>query len=185
MRRLQRLILVLLIIGALFPAALAQATPIANRDSLKGDICYQIVTDRFFDANTANDNPAKSPGLYDSAKSNWKLYWGGDFAGIQQKMTYLQNMGVTAIWISPPEDNIDKAATYSGTPNAGYHGYWTRDFKVPEEHFGSWAEFDALVAAAHSAGIKVIMDWAPNHTSPANPSDPSFAEKGALYDNGS
>lgn len=183
---MRRFLTVLIALGLLLSATVAQvsATPVANRDSLKGDVCYQVVTDRFFDGNTANNNPAKSPGLYDSARANWKLYWGGDFAGIQQKMSYLQSMGVTSIWISPPVDNIDRAAVYSGVPNAGYHGYWTRDFKATEEHFGSWTDFDNLVTAAHNANIKVIVDWAPNHTSPANPSDATFAEKGALYNNG-
>lgn len=166
------------------PVATHADAPVSNRASLKGDTCYQIVTDRFFDGNTSNNNPAKSPGMYDSTKGNWKLYWGGDFAGIQQKLSYLQGMGVTAIWISPHVDNIDKTAVYGGTPNAGYHGYWARDFMKTEEHFGTLAEFDSLITAAHNAGIKVIMDWAPNHSGPANPSDPNFAEKGALYNNG-
>ena len=99
------------------------AGPVSNRSSLKSDVCYQIITDRFYDGDTGNNNPAQSSGLYDSTKANWKLYWGGDWAGIQQKITYLKNMGVTAIWVSPPVDNINVAATYGGTPNAGYHGY--------------------------------------------------------------
>ncbi|MGZ4652147.1 alpha-amylase family glycosyl hydrolase [Oryzihumus sp.] len=173
----------LLATPALLPTAHADA-PVTNRASLKQDLCYQVVTDRFADGNTSNDDPAKSPGMYDATKTNWKLYWGGDFAGIQQHLQYLKDMGVTAIWMSPHVDNIDKPAVYGGTPNAGYHGYWTRDFKRPEEHFGTLAEFDSLISAAHSMGIKVIMDWAPNHTSPADPANPSFAEGGALYDDG-
>lgn len=171
-------------LGALIPVAAQADAPVTNRASLKADTCYQIVTDRFFDGNTANNNPAKSLNMYDSTKANWKLYWGGDFAGIQQKLSYLQGLGVTAIWISPHVDNIDKTAVYGGVPNAGYHGYWTRDFMKTEEHFGSLTDFDNLITAAHAAGIKVIMDWAPNHTSPANPADATFAEKGALYNNG-
>jgi len=174
----------MLALSILVPAASRAAAPVSNRASLKADTCYQIATDRFFDGNTSNNNPSKSPGLYDSTRTNWKLYWGGDFAGIQQKLSYLQGMGVTAIWISPHVDNIDKAAVYNGVPNAGYHGYWARDFRKSEEHFGTLTEFDNLLAAAHNAGIKVIMDWAPNHTSPANPNDPNFAEKGVLYNNG-
>ncbi|NUO58065.1 MAG: alpha-amylase [Hamadaea sp.] len=188
MQRRSRLTAVLsagVLLAALGPATSVRAdAPVSNRASLKQDLCYQIVTDRFFDGNTGNNNPTKSPGLYDSTKANWKLYWGGDFAGIQAKLAYLKNMGVTSIWISPHVDNIDKSAVYGGTANAGYHGYWARDFKKTEEHFGTLAEFDALIAAAHSNGIKVIMDWAPNHTSPANPADSTFAEAGALYDNG-
>lgn len=173
------------LLAAIFPTLAAQAdAPVSNRSSLKQDLCYQIVTDRFADGDTTNNNPSKSPGLYDSTKTNWKEYWGGDFAGIQQKLTYLKNMGVTSIWISPHVDNVDVPVTYSGVTNTGYHGYWARDFKKTEEHFGSLADFDALIAAAHTNGMKVIMDWAPNHTSPASSSDPTFAENGALYDNG-
>jgi len=98
-----------------------EASPVTSDASYKSDVCYQIITDRFFDGNSGNNNPAQSAGLYDASKSNWKLYWGGDWAGIQAKMTYLKNMGVTAVWISPPVDNINVAATYGGAPNAGYH----------------------------------------------------------------
>ncbi|WP_117214906.1 alpha-amylase family glycosyl hydrolase [Allorhizocola rhizosphaerae] len=179
-------------LAALLGAALVQIVPIAahadapvsNRASLKSDLCYQVATDRFFDGNTANNNPAKSPGLYDSGKSNWKMYWGGDFAGINQKLDYLKGMGVTSIWISPHVDNVDGLVTYGGVANTGYHGYWARDFRVTEEHFGTLAEFDALIAAAHAKGIKIVMDWAPNHTSPADESNPGFAGNGRLYHNG-
>lgn len=171
--------------GSLLLAFAAPATAdVDNRASLKADLCYQLVTDRFLDGDPGNNNPSKSPGLYDSGRQNWKLYWGGDFAGIQQRLGYLADLGVTAIWMSPQVDNIDVAATYDGVPNAGYHGYWARDFFAPEEHFGTLADFDNLVSAAHAAGIKVIMDWAPNHTSPADPADPGFAEAGALYQAG-
>jgi len=177
--------------GALVSSTLAAASgahadaPVSNRASLKQDLCYQIATDRFQDGNTSNNNPAKSPSLYDSTKNNWKMYWGGDFAGVQQQLTYLKNMGVTSIWISPHVDNVDVPVVYNGVTNTGYHGYWARDFKRTEEHFGTLAEFDTLVAAAHNQGIKVIMDWAPNHTSPADPANPGFAENGKLFNDGS
>src|SRR5690349_25132412 len=70
----------------------------------KREVIYQIITDRFFDGSSSNNNPSQSSGLYDSTKTNWRLYWGGDLAGIQQKMSYLAGLGVTAIWISPPVD---------------------------------------------------------------------------------
>ncbi|HEY0386190.1 MAG TPA: alpha-amylase family glycosyl hydrolase, partial [Pyrinomonadaceae bacterium] len=73
----------------------------------KREIIYQIITDRFFDGDTSNNNPSQSSGLYDSTRTNWRAYWGGDLAGIQQKMSYLSGLGVTAIWISPPVDNLN------------------------------------------------------------------------------
>jgi glycosidase len=150
----------------------------------KREVIYQIITDRFFDGSSTNNNPAQSSGLYDSTKTNWRAYWGGDLPGIQQKMSYLAGMGVTAIWISPPFDNLNtNIPDGSGNPTASYHGYQARDFKRIEEHFGnssnSWTEFDNLVTAAHANGIKVVVDFAPNHST-----QNSAGEFGALYDNG-
>jgi glycosidase len=148
----------------------------------KHDIIYQIITDRFFDGNTANNNQSESSGLYDATKTNWQAYWGGDLVGIQQKMSYIAGMGVTAIWISPPVDNenVSKGGSTVGAP---YHGYQGHDFKRIEEHFGdannTWAAFDSLVTAAHNSGIKVIVDFAPNHSNNNN-----NGELGALYDSG-
>ena len=150
----------------------------------KKQVIYEIITDRFVDGDTSNNNPSQSSGLYDSTKTNWQTYWGGDLAGIQLKMGYLKGMGITAIWISPPVNN-DNLNTYGTTsaPTAGYHGYWARDFQQVEEHFGdvnnTWTAFDNMVTAAHSNGIKVIADVAANHT---NPQD--AGEYGSLYNNG-
>jgi glycosidase len=150
----------------------------------KKQVIYEIVVDRFVDGDATNDNPAESAGLYDSTKTNWHAYWGGDLAGIQQKMAYLKGMGITAIWISPPVDNVNvNSYGTASVPQAGYHGYWARDFQRIEEHFGSasnnWTAFDALVGAAHANGMKVIVDFAANHTSPQD-----TGEFGALYKNG-
>lgn len=150
----------------------------------KKQVIYQIVTDRFFNGDTTNDNPPQSAGLFDATKTNWRLYWGGDLAGIQQKMSYLQGLGVTAIWISPPVDNLNlNIPDSNGNPTSSYHGYGARDFMRIEEHFGSaandWTAFNSLTSAAHAAGIKVIVDFAPNHSNPDN-----AGEFGSLYNNG-
>jgi glycosidase len=157
----------------------------ARAADFKREVIYQIMTDRFYDGSTVNNNPSQSSGLYDSTKTNWRLYWGGDLAGIQQKMAYLAGMGVTAIWISPPVDNLNtNIPDGQGNATASYHGYQGRDFKRIEEHFGdpnnTWTDFDNMVTAAHQNGIKVIIDFAPNHSTQNN-----AGEYGALYDNGS
>lgn len=150
----------------------------------KKQVIYQIITDRFFNGDSSNDNPSESSGLYDSTHTAWRAYWGGDLAGVQQKISYLKGLGVTTIWISPPVDN-DNLNTYgsSSDPQAGYHGYWARDFQRIEEHFGDpnngWTAFNNLVTAAHQNGMKVIVDFAPNHSSPDN-----AGEYGSLYNNG-
>lgn len=163
--------------------AITIAASFATAQDFKKQVIYQIVTDRFFDGSTSNDNPSQSSGLFDSTHTNWYAYWGGDLAGIQQKMSYLKGMGVTAIWISPTVDN-ENLNLNSGTPiSAPYHGYDARDFMKVEEHFGdssnSWSAFDNLVAAAHQNGIKVIVDWANNHSNYNG-----GGEDGALHNNG-
>jgi glycosidase len=151
----------------------------AFAQDFKKQVIYQIITDRFVNGTTANDNPPQSAGLFDATKTNWHLYWGGDLTGIQQKLSYLKGMGVTAIWVSPPVDNLNlNIPDDKGNPTSPYHGYSARDFKRIEEHYGDtanvWTEFDSLVAAAHQNGIKIIVDFAANHTSPENK-----GEKGA------
>ncbi|HZG54837.1 MAG TPA: alpha-amylase family glycosyl hydrolase [Pyrinomonadaceae bacterium] len=170
--------------GALLLVIIIFSPFIARAADFRREVVYQIITDRFFDGNSANNNPAQSAGLYDSTKSNWRAYWGGDLQGIQQKMSYLAGMGVTAIWISPPVDNLNaNIPDANGNPTASYHGYQGRDFKRIEEHSGgasnAWTDFDNLVTAAHANGIKVIVDFAPNHSTQDN-----AGEFGALYDNG-
>src|SRR4051812_11237094 len=175
----RRLSVVALLFSILFASLTTRAA------DFKREVIYQIITDRFFDGSSSDNNPSQSSGLYDSTRTNWRAYWGGDLAGIQQKMSYLAGMGVTAIWISPPVDNLNvNIPDGGGNPTAAYHGYQGRDFKRVEEHFGdtgnAWTAFDNLVTAAHQNSIKVIIDFAPNHSTQDN-----AGEFGALYDNGS
>src|SRR6266849_2183691 len=111
-RHLLRAVLCLFVSFGLLAAA-------ANAQDYKKQVIYQIVTDRFFNGDTTNDDPAQSSGLFDATKTNWQLYWGGDLAGIQQKMAYIKGMGATAIWISPPVDNLNlNIPDGSGNPTA-------------------------------------------------------------------
>lgn len=148
----------------------------------KKQVIYQVVTDRFFDSDTTNDNPSQSSGLYDSSHTNWQAYWGGDLAGIQHQLSYIKGMGASAIWVSPVVNNENLNCTSSGV-SAPYHAYWMRDFMNIEEHFGdnsnSFSAFDNLVNALHSNGIKIIVDEANNHSNPDN-----CGEIGSLYNNG-
>jgi len=180
MRKLLQLLFNILVLFSLLSAPINSTLA----SDFKREVIYQIITDRFFDGSSANNNPSQSSGLYDATKTNWRAYWGGDLAGIQQKISYLAGMGVTAIWISPPVDNLNtNIPDGSGNPTASYHGYQGRDFKRIEEHFGNtsntWTDFDNLVTAAHQNGIKIVIDFAPNHSTQDN-----AGEFGALYDNG-
>ena len=96
--------------------ALLLAPLTSGADDFKRDVIYQIVTDRYVDGDTNNDNPPQSSGLFDPTKTDFQAYFGGDLAGVQQKMSYIAGMGVTAIWISPPIDNENK--NEGGVPSA-------------------------------------------------------------------
>ena len=165
------------------PAHAAPDTGVANKQGFNTDVIYQIVTDRLVDGNSAN-NPTGS--AFSAGCTQRKLYCGGDWKGIQNKIEdgYLAGMGITAIWISQPVENITAVLNYSGTNSTSYHGYWARDFKRPNLAYGTLADFTNMVNAAHARNIKVIIDFAPNHTSPASQSDATFGENGRLYDNG-
>ena len=65
----------------------------------------------------------------------------------------------TAIWVTPP---VLQNAVQGGT--SAYHGYWGLDFTTTDPHWGTEAEFKAMVDRAHELGLKVIMDIVMNHT---------------------
>lgn len=140
------------------------------------DVIYFIMPDRFADGDRANNDPRKSPGLYDRSKGRY--YHGGDFQGIIDHLPYLKELGVTALWINPVYDNtdrLDERETYPETeggpkrPTTAYHGYGAIDFYGVEEHYGTMQKLKELVDKAHAAGFKVIQDQIANHTSPYHP----------------
>ncbi len=160
--RLSMSIAAVLTLTALGLASSANAQTL--RPGYNRDVIYQVFVDRFFDGSATNNYPADP--LFDSSGANLQKYLGGDFQGLTAKMSYLQNMGVSAIWVTSPLDNRNLTALAGSV--APYHGYEMRDTLLPDEHFTtsarSWAPFDSFVTAAHNAGIKVIVDFAPNHS---------------------
>jgi len=129
----------------------------------RDDIVYLIMPDRFADGDPSNDDPAISKGLFDRAKP--KSYHGGDFKGIRDHLSYLKDLGVTAIWMTPIYDNNNRANPDGATD---YHGYGATDLYNTDEHLGSIAELRELVGAAHGIGIKVVQDQVVNHVGPTN-----------------
>src|SRR3954452_9760400 len=111
----RRLSVVALLFSILFASLTTRAA------DFKREVIYQIITDRFFDGSSSNNNPSQSSGLYDSTKTNWRAYWGGDLAGIQQKMSSLRSLGVTEIRPPPPEQNFNTIIRLAGAnPTASY-----------------------------------------------------------------
>ncbi len=134
------------------------------------DVMYLIMIDRFADGDPSNNDPPQSRGLYD--RKNKYHYHGGDFQGIIDHLSYLKDLGVSALWLTPWYDNYDRLNEIElkeGKPCTGFHGYNPQDFYSVEEHFGTLAKLQELVAAAHKAGIKIIQDEVANHTGPYHP----------------
>jgi glycosidase len=134
------------------------------------DVIYLLMPDRFSDGDASNNDPPQSRGLYDRA--NKFRYHGGDFQGIINRLPYLKDLGVTAIWLTPWYDNVnhpDEIEKKEGGTTTGFHGYGAVDFYGVEEHFGTLQKLRELVEEAHKQGIKIIQDEVANHTGPYHP----------------
>ncbi|TMU83470.1 pullulanase [Bacillus sp. BHET2] len=129
-------------------------------------IIYFMLTDRFFNGDTSNDDPYNLN--YDKSKRG--TYQGGDFKGITEKLDYLDKLGVNTIWISPVVENVKydvrsvETKGESDQPYFGYHGYWASNFGELNPHFGSMDDFHNLIDEAHDRGIKIMVDVVLNHT---------------------
>jgi cyclomaltodextrin glucanotransferase len=149
---------------------------------------YFIVVDRFFDGDPDNSE-GPNPELYDPTGQDWGKYWGGDLQGVIDKLDYLKNMGVTAIWLTPLFEQIEELFVGS----AAIHGYWIKDFKRLNPRFIGKDEnpslnktqdtrdttFDRLIQELHKRNMKFVLDIVCNHSNP----DIS-GKKGELYDDG-
>lgn len=82
----------------------------------------------------------------------------GDLRGLISRLDYLQELGVTGLWLMPVTASQDRD-----------HGYATTDFRAIERDYGSLADFDELLKQAHARGIGVIIDYVVNHSSYAHP----------------
>jgi glycosidase len=129
------------------------------------DVMYLLMPDRFANGDTANDEPEISRGILD--RSNLRRWHGGDLAGVRQRLPYLKELGITAIWMNPIYDNpnhLDTLEVYDRQPTTAYHGYHAIDYYAVDERFGDMESLRALVDEAHGHGIKVILDMVANHT---------------------
>ena len=115
-------------------------TVVANPDSFDGNkrssTTYQLLIYSFADSN--------GDGI-------------GDFKGIQNKLDYLDGLGVTALWLSPAH------------PADSYHGYDVTDYNTVNRQYGTEQDFKSLIDAAHAKGIKIYMDYVLNHSGKGHP----------------
>ncbi len=113
------------------------------------DVLYLIMPDRFANGNPDNDN---LDGYIANRQGGGRH--GGDLQGIKDHLDYIDDLGVTAIWLNPIQYNKGNAS----------HGYAISDYYLVEPRLGSNDEYCDLIDAAHEKGIKVVMDMIFNHS---------------------
>jgi glycosidase len=122
----------------------------------RDQIVYFVVTDRFADGDPRNND--QGAGEYQPGERS--KYQGGDLAGLRQRLDYIQGLGATALWITPPVANqwLDRTVGYSG-----YHGYWAEHFMRVDRHLGTLADYRRLSDALHRRGMFLVQDIVVNH----------------------
>lgn len=134
----------LLALGAVHGASALDAAGWRNQS------IYQVITDRF--ARTDGTAPLCDASLGTACGGTWK--------GITNQLDYIQNLGATAVWISPIVKNVEGTFGLSGD---AYHGFWAEDIYSINPHFGTEADLKELADSLHARGMYLMVDIAPNH----------------------
>ncbi len=155
---------------------LQYGAPILNAEDLTRDdqhamVMYFLMVDRFANGNAGNDELTDDPGIHPRAQ-----YHGGDFAGIQSHLDYLDSLGTNTVWVSPITPNPQDAWGFWTDPStdltskfSAYHGYWPIQSSGTDARFGSMAEFNALVDDIHAHDMNILVDYVANHVHQDHP----------------
>lgn len=130
---------------------------------------YFLLTDRFHNADKKND---LAYGRQADA-APLRGFMGGDLQGVIAKIQdgYFSRLGVNAIWITPPVEQIHEGTDEGTGKSYGFHGYWTKDFTKVDANLGSEKDFKKLVEVAHQHGIRILLDVVMNHIGPVTATD--------------
>jgi glycosidase len=137
------------------------------RSPRQNEIIYLLMPDRFWDGDPSNNFGGMPTGDFRQNGFNpmsRDFFHGGDLKGIEQKLDYLQELGVTSIWMTPIFKNQAVKIYDDGNARAGYHGYWILDFTEVDPHFGSKEDLRHLIGEGRKHGIGIILDIVVNHT---------------------
>ncbi len=128
---------------------------------------YFVMTDRFANGDPSNDTGGIEGGPLDHGHfpEDKGFYQGGDLVGLTERLPYLADLGITAIWLTPPFVNRPvQGLGEIANSSAGYHGYWQIDFTRIDPHLGTEAEMHQLISDAKALGIGIYFDIVVNHT---------------------
>ena len=135
---------------------------------------YFVLTDRFNNGDSTNDHGyGRSNNELNSNVPDIATFHGGDIAGLTAKLDYFDKLGVNAIWITAPYEQIHGwvGGKNKEFPHYAYHGYYTLDWTSMDANMGTVEEFRTFVNACHSKGIRVVMDIVMNHVGYNNLAD--------------
>lgn len=132
-----------------------QVDPAKMNGLNSSDMIYLIMPDRFANGDLKNDIDLKSNEIKIERDSILCRH-GGDISGVINHLDYIKELGATAIWLNPVQEN--------NQPKESYHGYAITDHYKIDSRLGTLADYAHLVQAAHQNGTKVVMDMVFNHT---------------------
>ena len=118
------------------------------------DVLYLIMPDRFANGDPSNDNLVMKT-AYKTDRNNPSARHGGDLAGIEKHLDYIEDLGVTAIWLNPVLENDMQGGSY--------HGYATTNYYRVDPRFGTNEDYVRLIDKTHAKGMRVVMDMIFNH----------------------
>lgn len=135
---------------------------------------YFLLTDRFNNGDKTNDlNFGR-----DKETAVLRGFEGGDIQGITQKINegYFTDLGINAIWMTPIVEQVHDGTDEGTGYTYAYHGYWTKDWTALDPNFGTMDDLKEMVNAAHSKGIRILLDAVINHTGPVTETDNVWPE---------
>ena len=118
------------------------------------DVLYLIMPDRFANGDPSNDNLVMKT-AYKTDRNDPSARHGGDLAGIEKHLDYIEDLGVTAIWLNPVLENDMQGGSY--------HGYATTNYYRVDPRFGTNEDYVRLINKTHAKGMRVVMDMIFNH----------------------
>lgn len=118
------------------------------------DVLYLIMPDRFANGDPSNDNLMMKT-TYKTDRNDPSARHGGDLAGIEKHLDYIEDLGVTAIWLNPVLENDMQGGSY--------HGYATTNYYRVDPRFGTNEDYVRLIDKTHAKGMRVVMDMIFNH----------------------
>ena len=126
------------------------------------DVMYLLMPDRFANGDTSNDSFKDMADTLSDRNNPW-LRHGGDLAGVEQHLSYFEDLGVTTLWLNPVIENNQPLTNEGGNMRSAYHGYGFTDHYQIDKRLGGNQAYKDFVKAAHEKGLKVIQDAVYNH----------------------